>query len=226
MRALEARLQGRDAQVRSAGPYDRWDLEVRGGALGAARVLMAIEEHGAGRQLARFRIWPHGSPLGTALCAALTTLSLAALLDHAPLTAAALGSAAFLLALLAVQACGTAVATVRSEIRAPDVPMGEHGATWSVEPDAEDVHDADVAPDAHDADVGHVEPDAEDARPIAVHRNGSSNGAADGAGPLPDAGGPGPETALAPTPVARSNGQATGRVAVRTWTSGQEDTRE
>jgi hypothetical protein len=40
------------------GAFDRWDLEVLGGALGAVRVRTAIEEHGGGRQLLRVRAWP------------------------------------------------------------------------------------------------------------------------------------------------------------------------
>jgi hypothetical protein len=31
---------------------------VRGGLLGCARLLLAIEEHGGGKQLVRFRTWP------------------------------------------------------------------------------------------------------------------------------------------------------------------------
>jgi hypothetical protein len=46
------------AVVRAGGDFDRWDLEVRLGALGASRLLMTTEEHGAGRQLLRFRVSP------------------------------------------------------------------------------------------------------------------------------------------------------------------------
>ena len=41
------------------GRYDRWDLEVRGGWLGAGRALGTVEEHGRGRQLVRLKLWPH-----------------------------------------------------------------------------------------------------------------------------------------------------------------------
>jgi GT2 family glycosyltransferase len=40
------------------GRYDRWDLEVRGGLLGATRMLATVEEHGQGRQLLRLKMWP------------------------------------------------------------------------------------------------------------------------------------------------------------------------
>lgn len=58
LRELEGALQNAGAAVSRGGPFDRWDLRVRVGALGAARVRMAIEEHGHGRQLVRYRIAP------------------------------------------------------------------------------------------------------------------------------------------------------------------------
>ena len=39
------------------GDYDDWDLEVRGGLLGGARLRLGVEEHGAGKQMLRFRAW-------------------------------------------------------------------------------------------------------------------------------------------------------------------------
>lgn len=46
------------AIVQCGGEFDRWDLEVRGGIMGSARILATVEEHGAGKQLFRFRITP------------------------------------------------------------------------------------------------------------------------------------------------------------------------
>ncbi len=40
------------------GPYDRWDFEVHGGALGSARALMSVEDHGAGNQYIRIGVVP------------------------------------------------------------------------------------------------------------------------------------------------------------------------
>ncbi|MGK2937499.1 MAG: glycosyltransferase, partial [Solirubrobacteraceae bacterium] len=45
-------------RVRPGGDFDRWDLEVRGGGLGSARLLLAVEEHGSGKQLIRVRTRP------------------------------------------------------------------------------------------------------------------------------------------------------------------------
>ena len=68
---LEAAIRSANAPVHRGGDYDRWDLEVRIGSLGSARVRMAVEEHGQGRQLVRFRVWPVWSHLSVALTAAL-----------------------------------------------------------------------------------------------------------------------------------------------------------
>ena len=71
---LSDALREAGAVVRAGGDFDRWDLEVRLGSLGASRILLAPEEHGAGRQLLRFRIYPWVPPAWLTLAA----LSLAA----------------------------------------------------------------------------------------------------------------------------------------------------
>jgi hypothetical protein len=42
--------------VRVGGDYDDWDIELCGG-MGDARLVMAVEEHGAGKEMLRFRYW-------------------------------------------------------------------------------------------------------------------------------------------------------------------------
>ena len=69
LEALEARLHEMGAQATRGGDYDDWDLEVVVGLAGRARVLMAIEEHGGGRQLVRYRIQPRFSSLANAILA-------------------------------------------------------------------------------------------------------------------------------------------------------------
>ena len=100
------------ACVLRGGDYDRWDLEVRGGILGTARTLMAIEEHGAGKQLVRFRSWPVCSAKGLVPALLFAILSTGAALDHAWTVTAMLGVVAILLVLRTLLECATAMATV------------------------------------------------------------------------------------------------------------------
>jgi hypothetical protein len=117
---LETRLRGVHAAVRRGGDYERWDLETRVGTLGAARVRLGIEEHDAGRQMARWRLWPRPSIPATVAAALLAALSLGAALDQAWLAAALLGVAAGMLAWRVAADCGRALATLERA-----VSMGE-----------------------------------------------------------------------------------------------------
>lgn len=72
--------------------YDRWDLEVVGGMLGSARMLMAIEDHGAGNQFVRTRIWPRCRRAAGVLMTIFGLLTLSALIGKAWAVAALLGA--------------------------------------------------------------------------------------------------------------------------------------
>ena len=89
--ALEDALLKSQTVLIRGGDFDRWDLELRGGLFGKARILTAIEEHGQGRQLVRFRIWPWPTRAGLLSSAILTVLAIAAALGGAPPAAAVLG---------------------------------------------------------------------------------------------------------------------------------------
>ena len=58
LEGLRETLVERGVSVVVGGEYDRWDLEVRAGAFAAARLVMAVEDHGSGTQYVRFRSWP------------------------------------------------------------------------------------------------------------------------------------------------------------------------
>ena len=55
---LEAFLKREGVCVQRGGDFDRWDLTFRSGTFGGLRMRLAMEEHGSGRQLVRFRTWP------------------------------------------------------------------------------------------------------------------------------------------------------------------------
>lgn len=110
---FEKRLREGGTVVMRGGDFDRWDLELRGGWLGGARVLTAVEEHGHGCQLVRFRFWlrpTSGALLSAVLVAA---LALAAALGGAFHVAAGLGSVLALVLALAARNCSHAVGSAR-----------------------------------------------------------------------------------------------------------------
>ena len=92
--------------------WDRWDLEVRGGQFGVGRLLGAVEEHGAGRQLVRFRVWP--VPSRGALAAVGVCLGVAGvtLLDGPVPASIAFLVLALLLVAAMVYDCGRATGTL------------------------------------------------------------------------------------------------------------------
>lgn len=112
LRSVEVALQNMGAVSFRGGDYDRWDLEVRGGRFGSGRALMAIEEHGRGRQLARFRTWPRCSSAGVVVIALFALLCGGAVLDHAWIASAILGAIATTLALRTLWECSVATAAV------------------------------------------------------------------------------------------------------------------
>jgi O-antigen biosynthesis protein len=117
VRAIIARLRDEGSVTLSGGEWDRWDVEVRGGLLAGARLRMAIEEHGAGRQLVRVRCWPSAPRISLALATLAVALGVLGTLEHARGAAVlALVFAGVVLGRL-VYECGLACASVRRALR-------------------------------------------------------------------------------------------------------------
>ncbi|WDT74126.1 MAG: glycosyltransferase [Candidatus Manganitrophus sp.] len=97
--ALEATLKesGATPHLRCGGDFDPWDLELRGGLLGTARLQMVIEEHGGGRQLVRYRLQPGIRSEGGILLILALLLSAAAAGDAAWIPAGLFGAATLFL---------------------------------------------------------------------------------------------------------------------------------
>ena len=76
-------LRESGAVVRHGGDYDRWDLYVRGGLLGACQMRMAIEEHGGGQQLIRFGAAPEVRSVANGVSISLACLAVGAGLSGA-----------------------------------------------------------------------------------------------------------------------------------------------
>jgi GT2 family glycosyltransferase len=105
---VEERLLAAGAPVERGGHFDRWDLEVRGGPLGRARFRAAVEEHGAGRQLVRYRIWPVLHPVLPLAAVALVVVGALAV-SAVPVVAVACVVAAVLLSVRSLYDAARAV---------------------------------------------------------------------------------------------------------------------
>lgn len=112
LEAIEDTLRAAGTSSARGGDYDRWDLEVRGGVLGAVRLLSTTEEHGAGKQLVRFRLWPTCTWQGIAVSVVLMTLALGAASSSTWLVAALLGLGAVVPLYRMGQECAGAMATL------------------------------------------------------------------------------------------------------------------
>jgi GT2 family glycosyltransferase len=117
--SVESRLQSTCHAVARGGDLDRWDLQVRGGALGVVRLLFAVEEHGQGRQVARFRWWPRYSRGLVGALSTLITLGAAALLGGSMAIGGALGAMALILVAFGVRDCAAAAGSVVGAVSEP-----------------------------------------------------------------------------------------------------------
>jgi hypothetical protein len=116
LRAVEVDLRADGACVLRGERDARWDLEVRGGCFGAARLLMGVEEHPGGKQLVRVRWWPVVPIAGPLFAVVLGALARGASMDHAWLAAGILGFGALWSAVRTLEQCSAAMATVRDAI--------------------------------------------------------------------------------------------------------------
>jgi glycosyltransferase involved in cell wall biosynthesis len=96
------------AFARRGGDFDDWDLQIRGGLAGCARIQLALEEHGAGQQLLRWRIQPVVGRCATLLALGFVLLAFVAAKDGGLAAACVSAVLAFVLALWVYRDCSTA----------------------------------------------------------------------------------------------------------------------
>ena len=116
LETVEEALRSESAVVLRGGDYDRWDLEVRGGLLSSVRTCMAVEDHGSGNQLIRFRSWPRIDPLSLILITLFSLLAILAAFDQAWIVASILGGVALILITRMLWNCSTAMASLLKAI--------------------------------------------------------------------------------------------------------------
>jgi hypothetical protein len=91
---LEQLLKNDHVPCSRGGDYDEWDFAVRGGLLGSVRILMAVEEHGAGKQYLRFRLTPDFSIIALVFTLLFAILATLAFFSHAFIASIFLGGIA------------------------------------------------------------------------------------------------------------------------------------
>jgi len=116
LKEMEEGLRAEGACVLRGGRHDRWDLEVRGGFFGAARLLLGVEEHPGGHQMLRLRWWPDVPARGPLLTLAFALLTRSALHDQAWVAAGVLGAGALFFLWRTLEQCTAAMATVRDAV--------------------------------------------------------------------------------------------------------------
>ena len=110
----EAKIVDEGTRVRRGGDFDDWDLEIRGGAFASARLRMAVEEHGGGKQLLRYRIRPIGSRTGKVGALVSALLAAPALSGHVVVGSLLAALAVVLVVGMATEAAGAIAATRRA----------------------------------------------------------------------------------------------------------------
>lgn len=105
------------AFVSRGGDFDSWDLQLRGGLTGAARLRFAIEEHGSGQQFLRCRVVPHGNRFAISTVFVMLVLALCAAVGGAFGPALVIGLVACFLASWMIRDCVRAVGAGVSAFR-------------------------------------------------------------------------------------------------------------
>lgn len=119
VRAIADALRRDGSVVVSGGDWDRWDLQVRGGAIGVARLRLGIEEHGSGCQVVRVRVWPHVPGAGLLAGALVAALAAGSAMTDAWTAAMGLGSLVLVVVARLIFECGAAGATVFRALQEP-----------------------------------------------------------------------------------------------------------
>jgi O-antigen biosynthesis protein len=113
---IERRLRQHAPAVRRGGEYDRWDLEAWGGLFGAMRALIAVEEHGGGKELVRVRVWPLPSALGIGLPVMMGVAAAGSFWSGEAAVSAFLGSLSAIAALTTLRDYADAAGAVRAAL--------------------------------------------------------------------------------------------------------------
>jgi len=119
---IESAIRLRGATVLRGGDFDRWDLELRRGLFASTKLMLAVEEHGGGRQLARIKMWPRFSRVAGIVASLSIVLALLAF-DAREYVPAILFAGVFAaIAIRTLQECASTMHDVAKHVRALAAP--------------------------------------------------------------------------------------------------------
>jgi len=114
---IEAGLRTENTCTGRGNVYDRWDLMIKGGALGSVKLFMAAEDHNGGRQYLRFRFVPGISLTAICLISFPAFLLVISILNKAIVPAILFGSIFLILVFRLSQDYGRAYLATRNMVK-------------------------------------------------------------------------------------------------------------
>jgi hypothetical protein len=120
---IESAIRLRGATVIRGGDFDRWDLELRKGLFASTRLMLAIEEHGGGRQLARIKMWPRFSRVAGFVASISMVLAVLAFDARENVPGILFAGVFAAIAIRTLQECASTMHDVATQLRALAAPV-------------------------------------------------------------------------------------------------------
>ena len=116
LRRVELMLLSRAIPVCRSGDFDSWDLETRTGLAGTARLKLAVEEHGAGKQMLLFQVRPYVTRFAAVVSLLFTGVSALAFFNRDPWLGMPLALFMILVLIRIITDCSAAAAILHDSV--------------------------------------------------------------------------------------------------------------
>lgn len=117
LKSFEVSVQKNGCTTARGSEFSRWDLEARGGLMGSARLRMALEHHGSGRELLRINCRPRCSLMAVLAVIAFAIFANVAVIEEDVEVGVLFGGLGFLVFSRVFQECAAATAAFLAVVR-------------------------------------------------------------------------------------------------------------